>query len=511
MLKKDISKIGLLFAATGGIVGSGWLLGPYFAAITAGPGAVLAWLMGGLLMMVIALTFAELATTYPEAGGLVRFAQYSHGTLTSFIIAWISWLAAVMVAPIETMAAIQYAANYIPKLTYTANASTHLSHLGITVSALVMLLMCAINCFAVRHFSKSNTAIVSWKLCIPFITLIILFTHHFNIRNFTHHGGFAPLGLRGILTALPTAGVIFSFIGYSPAIQLAGETKDPQKAVPFAIIGSISIAIVLYVLLQISFIGAMEPSHLIQGWQYLSYKGDSGPIAGLIAALGIGWFLIVIYIDAFLSPVGTAYIYTASTSRINIAMSKNQFMPSWMEHLNKHGSPMKAIFFNFAIGLCFFLPFPGWQSMVSFIVSCFVLAYAIGPIATTVLRKTQPNIKRPFKVPCPQLINPIAFYICNMIVFWTGWDIIKKMLFTITIGFIVLIARSVRLKFTLDIKQGLWMLAYLVGMGIISYLGTFGGGIKALGFGWDFLVIAAFSIAIYYYAISVHLNSPSKA
>ena len=110
-LRKEISKPALLMTAVGGIVGSGWLLGPFYTAKIAGPAAIIAWLVGGLLMMVVALTFAELATTYPVAGGIARFAQFSHGTFVSFTMAWISWLAALMVAPIETMAAMQYAGN----------------------------------------------------------------------------------------------------------------------------------------------------------------------------------------------------------------------------------------------------------------------------------------------------------------------------------------------------------------------------------------------------------------
>jgi amino acid transporter len=496
-LRKEISKLGLLFAATGGIIGSGWLLGPYFTAQVAGPAAILSWLLGGLLMMVIAFTFAELSTTFPEAGGLVRFAQYSHGTFASFTIAWISWLAAVMVAPIETMAAVQYAANYIPELTYRAAHTIHLTHIGIAASGLLMLLMCTINCFSVRYFAKSNSVIVSWKLIIPLITIIILFTHRFTASNFVAHGGFIPNGFRGILTALPTAGVIFSFIGYSPAIQLAGEAKNPKKAVPIAIIGSITIAIVLYVLIETAFIGALNPADLVHGWSHLHYAGDSGPIAGLISAFGIVWFLVIIYADALISPAGTAFIYTASTSRINIAMSKNNHMPTWMQGLNRHAAPYKAIGFNFIVGMIFFMPFPGWQAMVSFIVSCFVIAYAIGPIACAHLRTSMPDVERPFRLPAYHTICLLAFYICNMVVFWTGWTVISKMLITMLIGYVVLGVRAYRKKMPLDLKRGFWLIPYLLGTAIISYLGSFGGGKNIIHFGWDFLIIAVFTVLIY--------------
>lgn len=503
-LRQDLSKFGLLFAAVGGIVGSGWLLGPFYTAKVAGPAAILAWILGGLLMMVIAFTFAELSTSYPVAGGMARFAQFSHGVFTSFTMAWVSWLAAVMVAPIETMAAMQYAGNYVPGLIHNTASGIHLTSLGIFSAAAFMLLMCAINSFAVKLFAKSNSVIVSWKLLIPTITCIVLVCYQFHPSHLTQFGGFMPMGWHGVLQALPTAGVIFSFIGYSPAIQLAGEARNPAKAIPFAIIGSLSIAIVLYAVIELVFVAAIPASSIAHGWANMTFKGDSGPIAGVISALGLVWLVRLIYLDALISPAGTAFIYTASTARVNIAMSQNGYMPMVMQKLNRHGSPYVAILLNFCIGLIFFLPFPGWQSMVSFIVTCFVLAYAIGPISCTVLRFTEPNITRPFKVPACRLFCLVAFYICNLIIYWTGWQVIWKMMLTVLIGYVVLTIEhhiTNKTKY-LDIRSGLWIIPYLLGLTALSYYGDFGGGLGLMHFGVDFLVIAIFSVIIFFMAVS---------
>lgn len=500
-LRKEISRFGLLFAAVGGIVGSGWLLGPFYTAKVAGPAAILSWVIGGVLMMFIALTFAELATSFPVAGGTVRFAHFSHGKFASFSMAWIFWLAAVMVAPIESMAAIQYASNYLPLLVDKVGGHTHLTGLGIGIAAVLMMLMCVINMLSVRYFSKSNNIIASWKILIPVITAIILLCMKFHPHNFMHTAGFAPFGLKGILTALPTAGVIFSFIGYSPAIQLAGEAKNPSRAIPFAIIGAICITIVLYAVIEIGFIGAINPAHLTHGWGHLSFSGDAGPIAGILATLGVGWFLKIIYFDALVSPLGTAYIYTAATARVNYGMSQNDYMPKFMQHTNRHGSPWKAILTNFLVGMIFFLPFPGWQSMVSFLVSCFVIAYAVGPIACAKLRKTQPDLERPFKVPAHKLFCFIAFYICNMIILWTGWGVIWKMMATILIGYIYFYFHH---KIThrpeaVEFKRGFWLIPYLAGMTILSWLSSFGG-CNVMPFGIDFIVMAVFTWVVYWYA-----------
>src|SRR5690242_6827052 len=114
--KRTIGTPALLFSAVGGIIGSGWLFGPMYAAQVAGPAAILSWVVGGLLMIVIALTFAELASAFPVAGGIVRFAELSHGPLMSFTIGWMVWLSSVVVAPVETLALLQYMGNYLPGL-----------------------------------------------------------------------------------------------------------------------------------------------------------------------------------------------------------------------------------------------------------------------------------------------------------------------------------------------------------------------------------------------------------
>lgn len=500
-LRKDISKFSLLFTSVGGIVGSGWLLGPFYTAKVAGPAAILSWMIGGFLMIIVALTFAELATSLPVAGGMVRFAQFTHGRFASFTMAFIAWLAAVMVSPIETMAAIQYAGNYLPLLVYTNHGSAHLTHDGIFAAMCVMLLMCLVNYFSVKYFAKSNSILVTWKLAIPLITIFVLLSHRFHVTQLWQFGGFAPYGLKGMLTALPTAGVIFSFIGYSPAIQLAEEAKNPQRAIPFAIIGAIILAIILYVCIELAFIGAIDPAHLVHGWQHLTFAGDTGPVAGLVSALGVAWLLKIIYFDSLVSPAGTAYIYTAATARINIAMSKNGYMPKWMQTLNKHRSPAFAILANFVVGMIFFLPFPGWQSMVSFIVSCFVLAYAIGPISCASLRRLHPDLKRPFKVPCYILFCLVAFYICNLIVYWTGWQVVWKMMLTIIIGYAVLFVNQCYTRQPLNLRNGIWVFPYLAGLAIISYLGAFGGGHHVIKFGGDFVVIGIFSIVIYAWAL----------
>lgn len=503
-LQRSISSVGLLFAAVGGIVGSGWLFGPMYAAQIAGPAAIVSWVLGGGLMLFIAFTFAELATTYPKAGGMVHFGSMSHGPVVSFTIGWMVWLSSVVVAPVETLALLQYTANYVPHIVHTIGGVKMLTATGVGFAAVLMALMVFLNAQGAKFFSKSSTMIVTIKLVVPILTLIVLFCIDFHKSNFTAYSGFAPFGWKGIVTALPLGGVIFSFIGYSPAIQLAGEAKNPQKAIPFAIVGAVAACIVLYVLIQAVFVGAMQPAFLAKGWAHLSFAGDAGPFAGILTAFGVTWLVVVIYADAFISPFGTAYIYTASTSRVSYALSEIGFFGKMFTTLNKKNVPLKAMMLNFCVGMLLFLPFHAWQTMVEFLISCFIIAYSIGPIALYTMRKRDAETKRPFRVPFYPVICLIAFYVCNMLLMWTGWNTIQHLLMAIGFGALVLLYRICSDKtgqWHGQWKRSWWLIPYVVGLGVFTYLSSFGGGHNVIHFGPDFFVMALFSVVIFFCAV----------
>src|SRR5262249_7573408 len=157
--------------------------------------------------------------------------QYSHGPLISFVVGWMVWISSVAVAPVETMAIMQYAGSYIPHLVTRVDNTTVLTGKGIFVSAAVMFLMCALNYCCARFFSISNSGITEIKLIMLIITAVFLISMDFHTANFhaASSGGFAPYGIHGILAALPLGGVIFSLIGANNILQLAAETKNPQR------------------------------------------------------------------------------------------------------------------------------------------------------------------------------------------------------------------------------------------------------------------------------------------
>jgi len=483
-----------LASSVAGIVGSGWLLGPLVCARMAGPAAIVTWIIAGILMMIVAITFVMLTRKNTIAGGTVRYFQLSYGHFAGFSFSWIAWLAWVAVPPIETMALIQYSASYIPHL-MTRGPSPVLTLTGMIVAMSCMVAITFINNFGVSLFSKINYLILMFKLVIPIVTAILLFSSQFHLTNFTAEGGFMPYGIKSIFTALPMAGVIYSFIGFNPAIELAAETKNSHKTIPIAILGSLGICIILYTFVQIAFIGALPLSSLKQGWSSITFAGENGPFVGLLGMLGFVWFVKALYIDAVVSPFGTAMVQAMATARLTYAMSENGYFPKSLMKINTYNTPKRAMLLNLIVGFFFFLPFPNWQHMVGFLVSCLVLGYVIGPLS--LLINTKNKLTHGFCI--------LAFYICNLMIYWTGWGIIEKVMILFFSGYVLLALQlyfknKVDLIKNMNIVRGSWVVIYMIGMGIISYLSCFDGH-NIIPLGVDFIIIALLSISIYMLAL----------
>lgn len=514
MLNRRFTPLSLLMLSINGMVGSAWLFAPLYAAKIAGSGAIIAWLIGGLATVIIALTFAELSVMFPVAGGTAQIPQLSHGTLTSFILSWIAWLAALTMAPIEVQAILQYASTYFTSLMRPENGVPVLTGVGLVWATILMLTFCMINVVSYKGLTRSNFLIFSFKIIVIILAVAALMHASFHSSNFAGLGStmVTMTGWHAILTAVATGGIAFAFTGFKHGVELAGETKKLALAIPLAIVGSVIGCLLLYLGLQIAFIGALSPDMLAKGWEHVSFVGDVGPFAGLAAGLGLVWLVKLLYIDAAVSPGGAGLIYVTSTARILYAMSQIGYLPRWLSYLNKQDFPVAAIMVNFVLGMFLFLPLPGWQAMVGFLVSGMVISYAMGPIALLCMRLELPDKKRDFRLPAAYIICPLAFYFCNLLSYWTGWETIYKLAIAMIIGVLFFIVASVRGRLavsSLGLRSAIWVGPYLSGLVLISYLGAFGGK-NVIPFGWDFAVIGLFSLGILYLAVKNRASIASE-
>src|SRR3954451_10759395 len=152
-LKRHVGIIGLLFASVGSIIGSGWLFGALDASAAAGPAAIISWVIGGVMILLIALTYAEIGTMFPLSGGVVRYPHLAFGTFASFTSGWITWIAVGTTAPIEVEATLQYGTKYFPftEAHIVGGEQVHtLTALGYTSAVVLMALFVIINYFGVK-------------------------------------------------------------------------------------------------------------------------------------------------------------------------------------------------------------------------------------------------------------------------------------------------------------------------------------------------------------------------
>jgi amino acid transporter len=110
---------------------------------------------------------------------------------------------------------------------------------------------------------------------VPLLTIVVLIAVSFHGSNFTAGGGFAPFGAHGVFAALPL-GVVFALQGFEQAVQMGGEARNPQRDMPRAVIGAVLIGTLIYLLLEVAFIGALDPSNLAGGWANPSARATSG-------------------------------------------------------------------------------------------------------------------------------------------------------------------------------------------------------------------------------------------
>ncbi|UTC24986.1 APC family permease [Candidatus Comchoanobacter bicostacola] len=499
-LKKEISSFGLLMTSLSAMIGSGWLLSSMVAAKLAGPAAVLSWLIGGIMIAFIAVCFSELSTAFPVAGGIARYGQFSHGKCISFIISWLAWLSCVAVAPTESIAILQYASRFFDGLTYQVNDTFLLTNLGLTYAAVLVFIMAWINQKGIKMMIRYNNILTIWKICVPLFVLTVLAYHQFIPSNFTDQS-FMPSGMNGVLSALSTT-VIFSFLGFRECTSLAEEVKNPQRSIPIAAIGSVLYCTVFYVIMQSVFIASMNPDAFSLGWGALSFDFDAGPFAGLALMLGLKWLATIIYIDAIIAPMGAGLVYTATTSRLLLAISKNGFLPPALQKLNKNQVPQFALIVNGLVGLALLAPFEDWVALVRFQSVAIVVAYAIGPIALLALRTTAPKLKRPFKLPYAYFFSTVTLYICFLLIHWSSWENVLAIIISCLAGLFIYFLHSG----TEDMQHAKWFMIILTTCGITGYFGTFGG-IEALNIWQESLILLIGSILAMYFGVKQRINT----
>jgi amino acid transporter len=316
-LRRDVGFFGLLWVSAGTTLGSGWLFGAFVAVAIAGPSALVGWVLAAILLAPLALVFAELGSMFPESGGPGRFAHHAFGSLAGATFGWFAYVQAATIAPIEVLAAIQYlSTNSWAEGLYDSGTGT-LSASGYVVAVVLMGAFVTLNLLGIRWLARANSAITVVKLVIPVLTAVALIAASFHLDNFTAVGGFFVSGDHGpvqpILSAITAGGITFALMGFEGALQIGGESRHPQRDLPRAVLGSFFGCTLIYLVVQVAFIGALPPSLLsgLASWTGLAADPTlaRAPFFVLAGLVNLVWLAWVLRVDAVLSPSGTGLLY----------------------------------------------------------------------------------------------------------------------------------------------------------------------------------------------------------
>ena len=566
-LKKSLSSVDIFLISFSGMVGSGWLLGVLAGPAYAGPGAILTWVVAGIFFIILALVFAELGTLFPYSGSLVRFNEFSHGPVSNFYLGWAYTIGAIATPPVEAAALTGFLSSYVPGI-YNSSISL-LTPLGVVLALTLLAIFIVVQYVGVNIFGKSNAMMTWFKMAAIILTIIFVAAFIFHASNFfTLPHGFFPYGPSSIFAAMVPAGVIFSYEGFRQGLDYAGETRNPKKSVPLGMISAMLAAMATYVLLQIAFIGAINWKAAkvpVGDWSaLLASKWSANPFyyafhsTNEILLIGFSIFLIIV---AVISSAATLGVYVGSSARSLYGMARMNYIPAFFGRIHpRFRTPWISLVITFIIGAMFLLPFPSWYALVGINSSFTVFAYLAAGITNTSLRKTAPEMPRPFKTPFITVMAPLGFVIASMLVYFAGWSIVSLLLLIVDgglpifllsnygrktfnislstaslfslvywlififIGIVyalsllpfpayfalfsatmivtpLVLYRLSRGRAQIQLKASVWVVVYSILLGIMSYYGSLG--VNIIPFPYDYIIFAILSLAIYFIAINI--------
>ena len=532
-LKKVLTSWDLYFLSLGSIIGSGWLFAESASAGTAGPAAILSWVIGGIIVLIITLVYAEIGSMIPRSGFITRYGHYSHGGVAGLFFGWAYFAARAASPALEAEAVLTYAGSYIvhPALIYYAKnpldpstSVTLLTGYGILLAGILITGFYFLNYFGVKLMGKTNQAITWWKLIIPTLTIVLMGFFLFHAGNFDDSslGGFLPHNnISLVFEAISTDGIVFSYLGFRHTLDFAGEAKNPQRDIPRALIYAMLTSIAVYILLQVVFISSVDPALLKTsgGWLGLSSasagsyaKGiDAAPFAFLakssdLSIMGVLTYLL--YADAYISPSGTLNIAAGTSTRSLYGMAEIGYFPEMIGRVSKKtGIPVFSLIISLILGLVFLAPLPSWYVVVGLVSGIAAFTYILGGSTLMVLRREAAEMKRPFRLPYAKILSPISFVGASLIVYWTGWPTVGYTAIIIFAGFLVylILLALHRVDSVLsreNIKGGYWVPLLIIALVIMSYIGEKNfGGINIFPFPYDFILVILVSLIFYFLSV----------
>ena len=392
-LQKSLGIAAALSTVVGMVIGGGVFFKPQAVyTLTGGaPGlGILAWIIAGIMTITAGLTAAEVSAAIPKTGGMMVYIEEIYGKKLGFLT---GWMQTVLFFP-ATAAAI--AVMFGQQAALLLNNSS----LVMPMSIGVILLIGILNTFG----SKTSGAIQTVSTVCKLIPLVLIIVFGFikgsgdnPVMSPLVAEGISPMGIIGQLLVA----ILFAYDGWINVGAIAGEMKNPGKDLPKAIIGGLSIVMAINVVINLAYLWVLPASELAQYASPASIVAEKifGPVGGKLINVGI-----------LVSVFGCLNGYLLTGPRIPYTLANQKVLPAMFGKLNKHGVPANATLFMAVLSAIYALSgqFNLLSDLSMFAIWAFYTLTFIGVIK---LRKTQPDLKRPYKVPFYPVIPIIS--ICS--------------------------------------------------------------------------------------------------
>ena len=374
---KKISLLSATALSATAMVGSGWLFSAQLNAQLAGNYAFLAWFLAALMVMGVGLCLCQVVSVYPVRGATSRSSALSHNSVFGMPFAFANWFGLMVCVATEAQATTQYLSAALKNTDLMDNHG--LTFYGKLFALGILFLYLVVNFYGIKLLAKVNNTVTALKIFTPLLTIALLLIAKFDKSNFDLPTN-SVYTIGSAFSAIVGAGLIYSYNGFQLAVAFASEIKNPKKNVPLSIIISICLVMVVYMVLQFSFMGAVPHEILQAGWTSLNFHS---PLVNLAMLLGLNFLVILLMADSVISPSGTGYAYLGASSRMFYGMAAEGQMPQWtIAKLNPiYNLCRRSLLINWVLVALVLWNADSWASLMVVVSGYNLLGYMAAPIS----------------------------------------------------------------------------------------------------------------------------------
>jgi APA family basic amino acid/polyamine antiporter len=398
-LNASLGLFQLTAIGVGGIIGAGiFALAGAVAHETAGPAVLISFLIAGVASAAAALSYAEFAGMIPKAGSAYTYGYAVLGEIVGWFIGWdllLEYTAIVAVVAIGISGYFSFLMSdvgvHLPAWMLGA-PGTGQGHVVDLFAVLLCLLIAYLLNLGIRAAARTETAVVAVKVAV---VLLVVIVGVFHVHSSNYHP-FFPFGVGGAITGAST--VFFAVFGYDAMSTAAEESKDARRHLPKAILYSLAISMVLYVLACL----------VLTGMQ--NYK-DIDPQSGFstaFASVGLSGLADVIAVGAIIGILTVMFTFMLGVTRVWYSMSRDGLLPRWFAHLHPvRKVPTRVTWITGAASavIAGFLPINDAAELTNIGI---LLAFVVVCVAVIVLRYRRPDVPRSFRLPAMPVVPAIG-------------------------------------------------------------------------------------------------------